>query len=281
MAPVASRPVPDREPQGDPEPGREASASERLARIRAAAIRLDTAPPVLRAIEGLRKRLPGDERFGDRLSTAGDNAVERIARGVSALDPGRPSAAHELGLGALQVWQALSRSAGRGAGEREVAMLFTDLVDFSRWALDAGDAPAVELLRKVGDVLDDAVLAHRGEIVKRLGDGLMAAFDHPANAVEAALDGLAEVATIEVDGYVPRMRCGVHQGRPRRLGGDYLGVDVNVAARVVSAAKAQQLLVSEPACELLETDRYRIGRPRRLREKGAPTELRVRTVERA
>jgi class 3 adenylate cyclase len=57
-------------------------------------------------------------------------------------------------------------------------------------------------------------------------------------------------------------------------------VDVNVAARVVSAAKAQQLLVSAPACELLDPDRYRIGRGRRLREKGAPIELRVSAVER-
>jgi len=273
--------VPDNDRRDEPEASPERRASERLTRIREAAIRLDSAPPVVRAVEGLRKRLPGDERFGDRLSTEGSKPAERIARGVSALDPGRPSAAQELGLGALQVWQALSRSAGRGAGEIDVAMLFTDLVDFSRWALEAGDAPAVALLREVGEVLDDAVLAHRGEIVKRLGDGLMAAFDQPGDAVEAALDGLERMATIDVDGYVPRMRCGVHWGRPRRLGGDYLGVDVNVAARVVSAAKAQQLLVSAPACELLDADRYRLGRPRRLREKGAPTELRVRTVERA
>jgi adenylate cyclase len=269
------------EPNDDAKAGSEASAGERLARIRAAALRFDSSPPVVKAIEGLRKRLPGDERFGDRMSTQGDKAVERVARGVSALDPGRPSAAHELGLGALQVWQALSQSAGRGAGETEVAMLFTDLVEFSRWALDAGDAPAIDLLRAVGDVLDDAVLEHDGEIVKRLGDGLMAAFDQPQDAVEAALDGIDGIEAVEVDGYAPRMRCGVHWGRPRRLGGDYLGVDVNVAARVVSAAKAQQLLVSAPACDLLDHERYRIGRPRRLREKGAPTELRVRTVERA
>jgi adenylate cyclase len=272
--------VPESEAHDDAEGVGEEAPGERLARIREAAIRLDSAPAVVRAVEGLRKGLPGDERFGDRLSTEGPRAVERIARGVSALDPGRPSAAHELGLGALQVWQALSRSAGRGAGEVEVAMLFTDLVDFSRWALDAGDASAIELLRAVGNALDDAVLAHGGEIVKRLGDGLMAAFEHPTEAVDAALEGLEAVAAIEVDGYVPRMRCGVHWGRPRRLGGDYLGVDVNVAARVVSAAKAQQLLVSAPACELLDADRYRIGRSRRLREKGAPTELRVSTVER-
>jgi adenylate cyclase len=273
--------VPESEPQRDAEAAGAEAPGERLARIRTAAIRLDSAPAVVRAIEGLRRRLPGDERFGDRLSTEGTRPVERIARGVSALDPGRPSAAHELGMGALQVWQALSRSAGRGAGETEVAMLFTDLVEFSRWALDVGDAPAIELLRAVGDALDEIVLDHGGEIVKRLGDGLMAAFDHPAGAVDAALDGLEAIAAIEVDGYVPRMRCGVHWGRPRRLGGDYLGVDVNVAARVVSAAKAQQLLVSAPACELLDAERYKVGRARRLREKGAPTELRVLSVERA
>jgi adenylate cyclase len=162
-----------------------------------------------------------------------------------------------------------------------MAMLFTDLVGFSDWALDVGDAAAIELLREVGDVLDRAVTDHRGEVVKRLGDGLMAAFAAPVDAVEAALDGLDGVARIEVAGHTPQMRCGVHWGRPRRLGSDYLGVDVNVAARVVSAAKGQQLLVSAPACELLEEDRYELGRAKRLREKGAPTGLRVRAVARA
>jgi adenylate cyclase len=256
-------------------------AGERLARIRAAATRLDSTPGVVRAIEELRRRLPGDERFGDALSTDERRPVNLLARGVSALEPDRPSAAHELGLGALQVWQALSRATGRGAGDREVAMLFTDLVDFSKWALEVGDAPAIELLREVGGVLDRAVTDHGGEVVKRLGDGLMAAFDRPTDAVEAALDGLEWVAAIEVAGYSPRMRCGVHWGKPRRLGRDYLGVDVNVAARVVSAAKGQQLLVSAPACELLEDGRYELGRAKRLREKGTPTELRVRAVSRA
>ncbi len=56
----------------------------------------------------------------------------------------------EVGLSALQVWQALSESQGRGRGERELAILFTDLVDFSAWALEAGDTMAVDLLRQVG-----------------------------------------------------------------------------------------------------------------------------------
>jgi adenylate cyclase len=277
---TADEPTGERD-DGDAGRDVELSAGERLARIRATAIRLDSSPAIVRAVEGLRRRLPGDARFGDAISTEERKPVNLLARGVSALEPDRPSAAHELGLGALQVWQALSRAAGRGAGDRDVAMLFTDLVDFSKWALDVGDAAAVELLREVGAVLDEAVTEHAGAVVKRLGDGLMAAFDTPADAVEAALDGLDGVAAVEVAGHRPRMRCGVHWGRPRRLGGDYLGVDVNVAARVVSAAKGGQLLVSTPACEQLEADRYELGRPRRLREKGTPSELRVQTVSRS
>ena len=135
-------------------------------------------------------------------------------------------------MGALQVWQSLSEAQGRGHGDRELAILFTDLVDFSDWALDAGDAAAVEHLREVGEAVEQPVRAHGGRVVKRLGDGLMAVFDDAAAAVNAACEASGGVG--ELDG--PGLRAGVHVGSPRKLGGDYFGVDVNVAARVASAA---------------------------------------------
>jgi adenylate cyclase len=88
----------------------------------------------------MRRRLPGDANFGDPLSTSGRAPVEVIARGVSALQPGRESVSKELGLSALQIWQSLSEATGRGRGDLEMALLFTDLVGFSRWALHAGDS---------------------------------------------------------------------------------------------------------------------------------------------
>src|SRR3954447_23394490 len=215
----------------------------RLARLRATAIRADSQPRLLEMARWLRRRLPGADRFGGRLSPAGDEPAQVLARGVSALQAGRGSVAHELGLGALQVWQALSEASGRGMGTTEVALLFTDLVGFSAWALEAGDEPAVELLREVGTALEGAIAQHDGVIVKRLGDGLMAVFSTVEGAVEAALDGHDALAPVCVDGYRPHMRTGVHVGRPRRLGGDYLGVDVNIAARVGAAAGAEELLV--------------------------------------
>jgi adenylate cyclase len=77
------------------------------------------------------------------------------------------------------------------------------------------------------------------------------------------------------------MRAGVHHGRPRQLGGDYLGVDVNVAARVAECAGAGEVLVSEPTCERLDHGRFAAAKAKRLKAEGAPRELRTRAVTRA
>ena len=254
---------------------------ERRKRIRAAAVRADSHPTALRAARWLRSRLPGDDRFGDPLSTAGHAPVEVLGREVSALEPPRPSAAHELGLGALQLWQGLSEASGRGRGTEQVTLLFTDLVGFSSWALKAGDANAVELLRAVGAVSESAVARGGGTIVKRLGDGVMAVFGDPAGAVEAAFETRHGLDRIEVAGHRPRMRFGVHSGKPRRLGGDYFGVDVNVAARVMAAARPDQVLVSESACQDLPLDRFSLSRAKRLKAAGAPDDLHVVSVDRS
>jgi class 3 adenylate cyclase len=161
-----------------------------------------------------------------------------------------------------------------------MALLFTDLVGFSEWALQAGDGAVLELLREVGTEVEAAIAQHDGRIVKRLGDGLMATFLDGQAAVEAALDAQDAVREIAVEGYSPRMRAGVHWGRPRKLGGDFLGVDVNVAARVTAAAKAGQVLVSDALLVKLDGDAVRTGRSKRLRADGAPSGLRVAEVSR-
>jgi adenylate cyclase len=241
---------------------------------------MDSRPGLLGFARRLRRRLPGDERFGDPLSTAGEEPVQVIARGVSALQPERDSVVKELGLASLQLWQSLSEATGRGLGEREMAVLFTDLVGFSSWALEAGDAAAVELLREVGIVVEGAIRDRNGRIVKRMGDGMMAVFYTAQDAVDAALDAQAALEGVSVSGHSPRMRAGVHRGRPRKLGGDYLGIDVNIAARVAEMAKAGQVMVSDRALEQVEPSGLKTSRAKRLRAAGAPRELRCVVVER-
>jgi adenylate cyclase len=238
----------------------------------------DGKPRLVAAARIARELLPGDSGFGDPLSTAGSDPSHVLGRQLSALSEERPSVLGEIGLSALQVWESMSGT--KGTGEREVAILFTDLVDFSRWALQAGDTTAVELLRVVGLAIEPAVTKHNGIVVKRLGDGLMAVFDDPGDAVEAALDAHHEMERVEVAGHRPRMRAGVHFGRPKTLGGDYLGVDVNIAARVAGAASSGEVLISETARERLGDTPLRIRRRRFFRAKGAPSDLRVYRVSR-
>jgi adenylate cyclase len=222
--------------------------------------------------------LPGDDEYGDALSTTGDELPQHLGRLFGDVRLERPSASRELGLGALQAWQAFSEAQRRGRGTVDVAILFTDLVDFSSWALEAGDDAALRLLRLVGDAEDEAVTGNGGEVVKRLGDGVMAVFHSPDQAVRAAIQLREGVSTIEVQGHTPELRAGVHVGRPRKIGSDYLGVDVNVAARVVDAAGAGEILASQAACEHLDAAAFKLSRGRRLRARGAPEGLSVCAV---
>ena len=254
----------------DDQPGR---AKRALAALR----RLDSGERLVALARAGRRRLPGDHEYGDPLSLAGDEAPQVVGRGLSALADERPSALRELGMGALQVWQGLSEAQGRGHGDRELAILFTDLVDFSDWVLEAGDERAVELVRAVGQAVEGAVRAHGGRVVKRLGDGVMAVFDDPAAAVRAGCEAAGAAGEL----HAPGLRAGVHIGRPRKLGGDYFGVDVNVAARVAAAAGGGEVLVSDTVRERLDPEQIATRRRWRFKPKGAPKGLQAYVAERS
>src|SRR5689334_12938954 len=149
----------------------------RMRRFREALRNADRHDVALAAVRALRRRLPGDERYGDPLSVGGHAPAELLGARLALLAGESPSALKELGFGALQVWQSVSEAQGRGQGDRELAILFTDLAGFSTWALEAGDEMALDLLRRVGAAIEPCVAAHGGHVVKRLGDGLMAVFD--------------------------------------------------------------------------------------------------------
>jgi adenylate cyclase len=160
-----------------------------------------------------------------------------------------------------------------------VDILFSDLVVFSDWALAAGDEAALEVLRQVGDAEQKAISSNTGAVVKRLGDGAMAVFGDAEQAVRAALDAQGEISKIEVEGYKPSQRAGVHRGTPRKVKGDFLGVDVNIASRVGDCAEGGEVLISEPVREELDGRRFKFGSSRELSASGAPAGLTVCSVK--
>ncbi|NLU83155.1 adenylate/guanylate cyclase domain-containing protein [Rhodococcus sp. HNM0569] len=199
----------------------------------------------------LRRALPGDPGFGDPLSTAGAGSARALARIADRVRDDEPAVARELGLGTLQVWQAALERVGRGKGEAEVTVVFTDLVGFSTWSLDAGDATTLTLLRKVAKAVEPPLGKGGGQVVKRMGDGVMAVFSSPARALAAALDAHDAVASVDVDGYVPTMRVGLHTGTPRRIGDDWIGVDVTVAARMMQLGGDGHVIASSATLDAL------------------------------
>ncbi|MFI2841402.1 adenylate/guanylate cyclase domain-containing protein [Mycolicibacterium sp. PDY-3] len=205
-------------------------------------------PGVVAMIRRARRALPGDPEFGDPLSAAGEGGPRAAARAADRLLE-REAVSREISLGALQVWQALTERVSGKPANREMTLVFTDLVGFSAWSLRAGDDATLRLLRRVAQVTEPPLLAQGGHIVKRMGDGAMIVFTDPSIAVRAVLAALDAVQSVEVDGYTPRMRAGIHTGHPQRIGSDWLGVDVNIAARVMERATRGGLVISHTTVE--------------------------------
>jgi class 3 adenylate cyclase len=134
-----------------------------------------------------------------------------------------------------------------GPNRTFATILFTDIVDSTITAARLGD-------RRWSQVLRDLDLLHRrqlerfgGTFVKDTGDGLLATFDGPSSTVRCALairDGADHLGV--------QIRAGVHAGEVERRGLDVGGIAVHVAARVLGAAQAGEVLVSDILVALVE-----------------------------
>ncbi len=121
---------------------------------------------------------------------------------------------------------------------RPLTLMFTDLEGFTVAAAARGDAAAVRLLHAHDAAVLPPLRRHAGRILKRLGDGLMAVFASPGDAVAAAL------AMQDAMRPGPRLRIGIHTGAARARAGDLVGHAVNVASRIADRARGGTILVS-------------------------------------
>ena len=259
----------------------EAEAPAQTSKLRQSVRALDSNPRLVRFVRRIRERLPGDHDFGDPLSTARFGHLAIANQQWTELTEGRPGVVREVGRGALQVWQSVLEARGRDRGEVQLTIVFTDLVNFSTWALRVGDDETLTLLRDVASAIEPPVKQRGGQVVKRLGDGMMAIFTSPQAAFDAVVEANDNVGGIKVAGYRPKIRAGMHTGNPRQLGGDYLGIDVNIAARVAQKAAAGEILASQSTVALLDPQSVAARRKRTfalLRAKGVPDELDVFAV---
>jgi predicted ATPase/class 3 adenylate cyclase len=126
-----------------------------------------------------------------------------------------------------------------------VTFLFTDIEGSSRlW--DADRVGMERSLARHHEILREAIDGHNGYVFATGGDGFAAAFSRAGDAVGAALAAQLRLA-VETwpESAVLRVRMGLHTGEVDERGGDYLGPEVNRAARLMAIAHGGQILVSE------------------------------------
>jgi hypothetical protein len=105
----------------------ERSGTRRASRLAGTARRLNRSPMLLNAARRTREWALGEQRIDYGLSSVRGRPVDVAFRQLAALRPEEPGVAGELGAAVLQGWQRLAEAQGRGRGEVDVAILFTDL----------------------------------------------------------------------------------------------------------------------------------------------------------
>jgi class 3 adenylate cyclase/YHS domain-containing protein len=126
--------------------------------------------------------------------------------------------------------------------------VFADLAGFTALTEAHGDDEAIEIALQFVDRVRKLLPDYRAEEVKAIGDELMIRVEDPVRAVQLGRRIVDELAFH----CSPPVRVGMHTGAATRLNGDWYGATVNLASRVVDAAKPGEVLFTAATRRELE-----------------------------
>jgi class 3 adenylate cyclase len=126
------------------------------------------------------------------------------------------------------------------------SVLFTDMVASTKHAAAAGDQRWRAVLQRFGEITADLTKRFGGTVVKSTGDGHLATFDGPTQAIRCAEALRADTETLGI-----QIRAGIHTGECELLDTDIGGLAVHIAARIVGHAGAGDILVSRTVRDLV------------------------------
>ena len=186
------------------------------------------------------------------------------------------------------VWQKAEELSYEGIPEFEdeyveATFLFLDIVGFTNFAENKSPEEVMKLLNTTFEPIIKAIYENDGDIDKFIGDACFAIFQKPRQAVVSAIKAIKEnnsnpfglAIRIGVHtGSVIRGNLGTHQRRDNTM----IGSNVNIAARLESAARPGRVLISEEVYRALGEE-FQVSKPHRLRVKGIDKDLRVYFLE--
>jgi pimeloyl-ACP methyl ester carboxylesterase len=132
--------------------------------------------------------------------------------------------------------EAVSASTGRAL----LTLVFLDIVSSTEHLSRIGDERWSSVLEQLDHVVDRRLAAFGGKKVKHTGDGFLLSFRGPTSALECAIVIRNDVARLGL-----KCRTGVHTGECEIREEDLSGMTVHVAARVMDAAKPDEILTSQ------------------------------------
>jgi peptide/nickel transport system substrate-binding protein len=139
----------------------------------------------------------------------------------------------------------LGAVAGRRAERFLTTVLFTDIVGSTELAAELGDRGWRDLVQEHHRLVRAALRRHGGREIDTAGDSFFAVFDAPAAGVECALEIGPAVEPLGL-----QVRAGLHVGEVEQIAGKVGGITVPIASRIMSAAGAGEVLVSQTVRDL-------------------------------
>jgi pimeloyl-ACP methyl ester carboxylesterase len=125
-------------------------------------------------------------------------------------------------------------------------VLFTDIVASTARSAAAGDERWRAVLQRFGEITAELTERFGGTVVKSTGDGHLATFEGPTQAIRCAEALRADAETLGIE-----IRAGIHTGECELLDTDIGGMAVHIAARILGQAGAGEILVSRTVRDLV------------------------------
>lgn len=125
-------------------------------------------------------------------------------------------------------------------------VLFTDIVSSTQHAAAKGDDAWRAVLHRFGELTVDRTQRFGGTLIKSTGDGHLATFEGPTQAIRCAAMLCAAAETLGIE-----IRAGIHTGECELLDDDIGGIAVHIAARILGNAGAGEILVSSTVRDLV------------------------------
>src|SRR3989442_11961882 len=145
-------------------------------------------------------------------------------------------------------------SAVHTENRRLAAIMFTDIVGFSR-QMGSNEARTLRLLDTHNQIIQHAVAAYHGTVIKTVGDAFLVDFPSVVHAVQCAQAIQAQFrmhnAEKEKDEQI-HVRIGIHSGDIVQREGDVFGDGVNIAARLQELAEPDSVCLSQVVYQEVE-----------------------------